>query len=460
MELLQIIEEDKVNLRNKYGNTKKMTFDYSVLQNSIKDFTDCLLTETLPKNKHVLQLFTFYHIDLNVTKNESASIVADNLTEVWKNMSVPVREKKNIIPKILKLYSEFSDMKKSAKVMFEKTIKNRNSFIDKLYEIFDVIYTKESFTNNFPGYAIYCKSKGLSRSKLNNQLVNEIKISNYNNNALKKSRKRNIAISQNENFYEDSETDASSIFDDQSADPSYVSPVKKPKENIDKTVVNKLVSDVLDRTDLSNKEASFVISSVCLSLDVDLKKKSTSHETVRRCRNNVRAKNSEEMQSSFDQAKYCTIHWDGKIMLSNDRSRKIDRLAVVATGPSEEFVLGIPELSSSTGEAQAEAVFQLMNEYNLTTTISGMCTDTTASNTGHKKGACTLLQQKLDKKLQYFACRHHMLECIVGSVFHLLFEPSTGPNIQLFERFKREWCDIDRKSFKSSCDDKYNSKIF
>jgi hypothetical protein len=58
-----------------------------------------------------------------------------------------------------------------------------------------------------------------------------------------------------------------------------------------------------------------------------------------------------------------------------------------------------------------------------------MSFDTTSSNTGEYNGACVLLEERLNKKLLYLACRHHRLELIVKSVFELAFGKSTGkPN--------------------------------
>jgi len=46
-----------------------------------------------------------------------------------------------------------------------------------------------------------------------------------------------------------------------------------------------------------------------------------------------------------------------------------------------------------------------------------LCFDTTASNTGKKARACILLEEKLQHNMLYFACRHHMMEFIIGAAF-------------------------------------------
>lgn len=105
------------------------------------------------------------------------------------------------------------------------------------------------------------------------------------------------------------------------------------------------------------------------------------------------------------------------------------------------------------GEDQAEMVYLLLLRWGLDDVISGVCADTTASNTGVHKGARVLLEKMLNRQLIYFACRHHMLECIVSSVFNSLFEDSTGPMIKLFERFKKAWPQLKSEPLETALSD-------
>jgi len=110
--------------------------------------------------------------------------------------------------------------------------------------------------------------------------------------------------------------------------------------------------------------------------------------------------------------------------------------------------LGIVKLTSGTGAAQASATFELLKLWEVSNEVIGMSFDTTASNTGSTSGACTLLEQKLQQNLLYFACRHHIHKLIIGGVFTALFGPSRSPNIAVFERFQRFWPNIDQHDYK------------
>ena len=82
-----------------------------------------------------------------------------------------------------------------------------------------------------------------------------------------------------------------------------------------------------------------------------------------------------------------------------------------------------------------------------TDNASIMCFDTTSINTGHLSGACIQLQERLGKALLWSACRHHVFEVILSSVFHAMkIEVSSSPEVNLFTKFRDSWDFIESKS--------------
>jgi len=67
-------------------------------------------------------------------------------------------------------------------------------------------------------------------------------------------------------------------------------------------------------------------------------------------------------------------------------------------------LLGVPKIPNGTGEAQATAVFELLEEWNLFECINIMSFDTTISNSGVKAGACVLLEKKIKRDFLSLAC--------------------------------------------------------
>ena len=85
------------------------------------------------------------------------------------------------------------------------------------------------------------------------------------------------------------------------------------------------------------------------------------------------------------------------------------RLAVMVDSPDLEkpHVLGVPVLKSSSGEDQVEAIWPLLEDWEVLDHLAGVSYDTTAENTGWQKGVNCRLQQKLGRDLLWRACRRH-----------------------------------------------------
>ena len=59
------------------------------------------------------------------------------------------------------------------------------------------------------------------------------------------------------------------------------------------------------------------------------------------------------------------------------------------------------------------------------------------------KGAATYLETDLDTKLLWLACRHHILELIVGAVWNSIFGPTKSADNLIFKTFQEKWKNID-----------------
>ena len=91
------------------------------------------------------------------------------------------------------------------------------------------------------------------------------------------------------------------------------------------------------------------------------------------------------------------------------------------------LLLCITETADSTGLIEARAVEAALNDWGCAEKIVAMGFDTTASNTGVHRGACTFLQLQLQRQLLWLACRHHIAELILRSAFDSLFGDTTAP---------------------------------
>jgi len=127
--------------------------------------------------------------------------------------------------------------------------------------------------------------------------------------------------------------------------------------------------------------------------------------------------------------------------------KHVDRLPTRLSGNGISKLLGVPKLVSGTGELVATAVFNTIADWGISDQVRAISFDTTASNTGHRAGACVLLEKKLGKSLLHLACRHHIMELVLGSAFEAAFGKSSSPNVILFKRFQQKWAFIDQSCY-------------
>src|SRR5262249_3738673 len=129
--------------------------------------------------------------------------------------------------------------------------------------------------------------------------------------------------------------------------------------------------------------------------------------------------------------------------------QQVDRLPVIVSGNGVYSLLTVAKLASGTGENQAAAVYMALVEWGIADRVRAMSFDTTSSNTGRIAGACVLLEQKLGKELLSLACRHHVMELIIGAVFQVCLGSTSSPEVPLLKRFKGHWQCIDQQKYET-----------
>lgn len=195
----------------------------------------------------------------------------------------------------------------------------------------------------------------------------------------------------------------------------------------------------LDRCKVSDRKAMFIVTEAAKNLGCDPNSLALNRTTIQRTRQKHRANVATRLKSKFSPEIPLTVHWDGKLMPDLTGNEHIDRLPVVVTGMGISQLLAVPKIASSSGEGQAAAVYAAVTDWEIEKNIAALRFDTTSTNTGRLKGACVYLEQKLNRGLLWFACRHHVFELVIGNVFtKSLAIVSSGPDIVLFKRFKEK----------------------
>ena len=159
----------------------------------------------------------------------------------------------------------------------------------------------------------------------------------------------------------------------------------------------------------------------------------------------ARSQKSKQIKESFSCEDVCQVNFDSKLVkeLEGHRLGKVNRLAVTLQQESGTKILKLAKTEDSTGETEAASVTETLEDWNVTSKVIAVGFDTTTSNTGVNKGVCIRLQKSLKTPLLWMACRHHVLELILGKAFSELFGESSGPEIPLFKKLQDVWYDLD-----------------
>ena len=178
-------------------------------------------------------------------------------------------------------------------------------------------------------------------------------------------------------------------------------------------IVTPSLAAALDRTKLSDRKAAFVLTEAAKSLGHNVEELNINRFSIHRHQESHRMNFARSVQDKFDPTVSLTVHWDGKLIPASTGKDQMDRLPVLVSGLGVDQLLAVTKLGRGTGAAQADAVVNALQEWDITDRVAAMSFDT-SSNTGHISGVCTLIQQKLGRELLFLACRHHVLELLVG----------------------------------------------
>ena len=141
-----------------------------------------------------------------------------------------------------------------------------------------------------------------------------------------------------------------------------------------------------------------------------------SRSTVRRARKSNRQNYALQKRNDFVPTAPLLLHWDGKIFLclTQVHADRENRVAVVVSWKNTEMQLGAPNIPSGTGKDYASVCIELLYKLNIAEQVRVLVFDTTTSNTGISTGACTLIEKALGRELVWVACRHHIMEVVIG----------------------------------------------
>lgn len=231
-------------------------------------------------------------------------------------------------------------------------------------------------------------------------------------------------------------------------DVNYV-PYNEPKAT-PKRKLNTSFFSMINRLNLSIRK-SFKTAKEALTSCTDIASFHLSISTIYRSRNKTIKSDAEAVRQQSLKGPL-VLHWDSKIVFDKNRGKKVDRCVILVTGQDTEQLLQIPILTEGNAVSTTEAIMKTLNEWNISDKIVGLCFDTTSVNSGWRSGIGKRLEDKLQRQLLHFACHHHIYEIVVANLYKSTMGKSTGPDIDLFKRFKDKWDNLDKTRYRTYSD--------
>ena len=430
-----------------------------------------ILGAKLPSIRQAFSHFMHLHKVVKLTVRDSSRKVIEIVSAFWIKAGIPVRAAKHCIDKLEAIFAEWKGLLKHKSRKTEGHQLKEDQFIERLEDLFDIAHS-DALT-----MITIAEDRAFLLSQRQKGRPGSIGASdNVETNRRKRAQERKEKeLKRRKHSQEELETCSSKVLlesdsstssveetdNDDDDDKMKKSPSREMVEGVVFTprrakinIMSPGLTSALDRTKISSRNATYVLSEVASSLGHDVNTLNINRNSIQRSRTSHRATQAENLRLEFSSSVPLTVHWDGKLMEDLTSHEHVDRLPVLISGVGVEQLLGVPKLSSGTGEAQASAVVGCLEKWGIEDQVAALCFDTTASNTGHRSGACSLIEHRLNKDLLFLACRHHVMELIVGAAFEKTsIGTSTGPEILIFKRFKDKWGLVNCGDFQTASSD-------
>ena len=419
----------------------------------------------LPSMRMALGLFLHHHLELNETIRQSSASAITEIANFWQKARIPMRDNQNCQTKLEQTFEEWRLLKKNKGRKTSTQQAREMEFFSRFDDLFDVAHANAlnmMTIQEDKDFLLAQRKKGRQGSMVGTDLKLAAKekraeerqkqmLSRHQRNERKKIETTTIElVSSDSDSVSSSEDEVRKDWNWETKEQdcqgavggsTIQTPAKRKRGR--RSVLTPHLAAALDRTKVSDRKAVFVIAETAKSFGHNIDDLALNRDTIRRLRVQHRTQRSADIKAEFRGNIPLVVHWDGKLIPDLIGKEKVDRLPVLVSGEGTSQLLTVAKLPSGTGKAQAAAVFEAIEDWGLANSISAMCFDTTSSNTGRIAGACILLEQKLCKELLPLACRHHIMELVIGSVFQVCMGSTSSPEVPVFKRFQQHWSCID-----------------
>lgn len=287
----------------------------------LDSYVENITGSKLPSNRQALGYFLFLHRQNKHPTKQAAALTIEKIFAFWNKANIPVRPKQHCVKKLETLFHKWQGLHKHAarKTSFQEM--HEKAFTDCLEDLFDIAHADALnmiTIDEDKQFLMAQREKGRRGCmyKIDGVLLKKNKMVKER---FEKQRKRRLTEEKAAEeakwmaVLEDSSTNDDSATDpEDAAGPSSSSPL--PQKRGRKEIISADLAVTLDRTNVSDRAAMFIISSTAKSLGNNIQDLALNRSTIRRSRQQHRKQLAAEILQNFSPTASLTVHWDGKLL--------------------------------------------------------------------------------------------------------------------------------------------------
>ncbi|CAH0552503.1 unnamed protein product [Brassicogethes aeneus] len=298
-----------------------------------------ILGSKLPCNRQVLSTFFYYHRTLRKTIRDSSRAVIKEVKTFWSKARIPIREEQHAIAKLEKLHGSWNLLKKSSKRKSATQRLKEQNFIDTLEDLFDIAHAdaltliKIEEDRNFliaqrekkrrgcimgRDKVLHLKECKAEKRKKEYQLrcerEEQRKYTNSSSEFVSDVLRTSTDLGSDSSYNSDNNFSISSNYNKQMPEKEKVQKRKKVRGTGSTSLITPHLAATLDRANISDRKATFIVTATLQSLGQNVANIPLSRSSLRRARQNARAKLSTNIKNNLQAQGPFIVHWDGKLL--------------------------------------------------------------------------------------------------------------------------------------------------
>ena len=299
-----------------------------LLCDSVSEFTG----SKLPSLRMALGYFLHHHIDLKETIRQSSDVTIEKIAQFWNKARIPMRDHQHCQAKLEQTFEEWRLLKKNKARKSPTQLAREMAFVSRLEDLFDVAHADALTTTlvlqEDKDFLLAQREKGRRgvMAGLDSKLAAKMKRASEREETLRTRRHqmehmKQAAASTAELKASESQTssseDGEKLETCKTKSEGTVVDIKShtPKRKRGrKPVITPELAAALDRTNVSDRKAVFVVAETAKILGQNIDELALNRDSVRRNIIEYRSQRAANIKAKFQGNTPLVVHWDGKLI--------------------------------------------------------------------------------------------------------------------------------------------------